>query len=78
MNMNKESVKTEIHKVVDILPDDLSNEVLAYLKSILDKSSHDVNLASNLSKILTEDQELLNRLECTKLPKAKTSATRLG
>ena len=60
--MNKENVKTEIHKVVDMLPDDLSNEVLTYLKSILDKSSYDVKLANNLSKILTEDHELLNRL----------------
>ena len=62
MDMNKEKVKTEIHKVVDMLPDDLSNEVLTYLKGILDKSSYDVKLANNLSKILTEDQELLNRL----------------
>lgn len=60
--MNKENVKVEIHKVVDVLPDDLSNEVLTYLKSILDKSSHEVKLSNNLSKILTEDQELLNRL----------------
>ena len=62
MDMNTENVKTEIHKVVDMLPDDLSNEVLTYLKSILDKSSHDVKLSINLSKILTEDKELLNRL----------------
>ena len=62
MDMNKEKVKTEIHKVVDMLPDDLSNEVLTYLKGILDKSSYDVKLVNNLSKILTEDQELLNRL----------------
>ena len=60
--MNKENVKTEIHKVVDMLPDDLSNEVLTYLKSILNKSSYDVKLANNLSKILAEDHELLNRL----------------
>ena len=62
MDMNKENVKTEIHKVVDMLPDDLSNEVLTYLKGILNKSSYDVILANNLSKILTEDHELLNRL----------------
>ena len=60
--MNKENVKTEIHKVVDMLPDDLSNEVLTYLKSILNKSSYDVKLANHLSKILAEDHELLNRL----------------
>ena len=62
MEKNKENVKTEIHKVVDMLPDDLSNEVLAYLKSMLDKSSNDVKLANNLSRILSEDQELLKRL----------------
>jgi hypothetical protein len=60
--MDKADVKTEIHKVVDMLPDELSDEVLNYLKNILDKSSHDVKLSSNLSKILTEDKELLNRL----------------
>ncbi len=62
MDMNKENVKIEIHKVVDMLPDDLSDEVLTYLKSILDKSSHEVKLSTNLSKILSEDRELLNRL----------------
>ena len=60
--MNKEETKTEIHKVVDRLPDDLSEEVLAYLQSLLDKSARDAKLANNLSKILSEDRELLNRL----------------
>ncbi len=60
--MDRENVKTEIHKVVDMLPDDLSDEVLSYLKSIVDKSSQDVKLSTHLSKILKEDKELLNRL----------------
>ncbi|MEQ9438160.1 MAG: hypothetical protein RIG62_03900 [Cyclobacteriaceae bacterium] len=60
--MNKENVKAEIHKVVDMLPEDMSDEVLSYLKGILGKSSHDVKLSTNLSKILSEDRELLNRL----------------
>ncbi|SDM32150.1 hypothetical protein SAMN05421823_11281 [Catalinimonas alkaloidigena] len=60
--MNKEEVKTEIHKIVDRLPDEVSDEVLIYLKGVLDKSAHHVKLTTNLAKILNEDQELLKRL----------------
>ena len=60
--MNEQNVKVEIHKVIDKLPDDISKDVLEYLKSILNKSSDKVKTSNNLSKILMEDRNLLNRL----------------
>ena len=60
--MNEQNVKVEIHKVIDMLPDDISKDVLEYLKSILNKSSDKVKTSNNLSKILMEDRNLLNRL----------------
>ena len=60
--MKEQNVKTEIHKVIDMLPEDISKDVLDYLKSILKKSSDQVRTSNNLSKILKEDRNLLNRL----------------
>jgi hypothetical protein len=60
--MKEQNVKTEIHKVIDMLPDDISKDVLDYLKSILKKSSDQIRTSNNLSKILKEDRNLLNRL----------------
>jgi hypothetical protein len=60
--MNEQNLKIEIHKVIDMLPDDISKDVLEYLKSILKKSSDEVRTSNNLSKILKEDRNLLNRL----------------
>lgn len=60
--MNEQNVKIEIHKVIDMLPDDISKDVLEYLKSILKKSSDEIRTSNNLSKILKEDRNLLNRL----------------
>ena len=45
-----------------MLHDDISKDVLDYLKSILRKSSDQVRTSNNLSKILKEDRNLLNRL----------------
>jgi hypothetical protein len=60
--MNEQNVKIEIHKVIDMLPDDISKDVLEYLKSILKKSSDEVRTSNNISKIIKEDRNLLNRL----------------
>ena len=60
--MKEQNVKAEIHKVIDMLPDDISKDVLDYLKSILKKSSDQVRTSNNVSKILKEDRNLLNRL----------------
>ena len=60
--MKEQNVKIEIHKVIDMLPDDISKDVLDYLKNILKKSSDQVRTSKNISKILREDKNLLNRL----------------
>jgi hypothetical protein len=44
------------------LPDDISKDVLDYLKTILKKSSDEIRTSSNISKIINEDKNLLNRL----------------
>lgn len=60
--MKTQDVKVEIHKVIDLLPDEVSGEVLEYLKSVLNKSADDVKTSKNLAKILQEDRNLLDRL----------------
>jgi predicted flavoprotein YhiN len=60
--MKEQNIKIEIHKVIDMLPDDISKDVLDYLKSILEKSSEEVRTSNNVSKIINEDKNLLDRL----------------
>jgi len=60
--MAQNEVKIEIHKIIDQLPDQISGEVLEYLKTLLDKSSHNMKMAKTLSEIISEDNNLLKRL----------------
>ena len=58
MSEVKEKIKDMLQKV----PDDALDVVLKYLESYQNKNDEDVNLAKNLSKILKEDSDLLDRL----------------
>ncbi|HBH47062.1 MAG TPA: hypothetical protein DDX98_00385 [Bacteroidales bacterium] len=60
--MSNQELKTEIHKVFDMLPDDISGDVLSYLKSLLNKPSDKIKISHHLSTILREDDKLLDRL----------------
>jgi len=60
--MSTKELKTEIHKVIDTVPDDLLNDILDYLKTIQSKSADTVTLFHELSLIIKEDKELLEKL----------------
>lgn len=55
-------VKEKIKDMLQNVPDDALDVVLKYLESYQNKNDEDVNLAKNLSKILKEDSDLLDRL----------------
>ena len=60
--METRELKEKINKVLDNIPDDVLEEVLEYLKSLINKSKNNIVLSHNLEKILDEDNNLLERL----------------
>ena len=60
--MSKDEIKTEINRVLDILPDKALEDLLSFLKNIGKKESIGILDNANLQKILTEDKELLAKL----------------
>ena len=60
--MRTKEIKTEIHKVIDEIPDNVLQDILDYLKQLQDISQSKLELSKNLKLILTEDKELLEKL----------------
>jgi hypothetical protein len=60
--METKEIKQKINKVIDNIPDDVLEDVLEYLKTLTAKSKDKIHLSHNLSKILNEDKNLLQRL----------------
>jgi hypothetical protein len=60
--MTPNQIKMEIQKVLDSIPEVVLEDILKYLKSLQNINSDTINLSQNISKILTEDRELLERL----------------
>lgn len=60
--MDTQTIKSEIHKTVDTLPDYVLSDLLIYVKQIEEKSMHQEDLLKNLQTILDEDKNLLYRL----------------
>ena len=60
--MRVTEIKTEIHKVIDNIPDNVLPDILDYLKELQDISHHKFELSKNLKLILSEDRELLEKL----------------
>ena len=60
--MRREIIKTEIHKIIDNVPDDMLEHLYKALKDFADKDSDSIKLSQNLDRILTEDKGLLERL----------------
>jgi hypothetical protein len=60
--MSKDEIKSEINKVLDLLPDKALEDLLSFLKSIGTKESISLMDKSSLERILTEDKELLIKL----------------
>jgi len=60
--MTTKQIKTRIKKALDNIPENLLEDILAYLEEIQDRSSDNVMMTQQLRKILTEDQDLLKKL----------------
>jgi hypothetical protein len=60
--MSKKEIKYEIDKVLDRFSDEALRELLVFLKELDLRKSGRINLSSSLSKILSEDKELLTKL----------------
>ena len=60
--MKTTEIKTEIHKVIDTIPDNVLEHILDYLKELQDISQSKLELSKNLKLILNEDRELLEKL----------------
>lgn len=55
-------VKEEIVQIVDTLPDELLEDVLLYLRKVQQVPKEKKGLYLNLSRVLTEDSEVLHKL----------------
>lgn len=55
-------IKQEINKALDHVPEKLLIDILDLIKEVQAEKSTGSNLASNLKKILSEDNDLLHKL----------------
>lgn len=60
--MAKQEVKSQIDEILDTLPEDHLEEVLAYLKMLSKVSVSEVKRSSALVQIIREDREVLQKL----------------
>ncbi len=60
--MTKAEVKSQIDQILESLPEDHLEEVLAYLKVLKKVSASKVRRSSSLIQIMREDREVLQRL----------------
>lgn len=62
LGMSREQIKTEIHRILENVPDDMLEQVYDSLRQFADKNPDQIKLSHHLNKILTEDKGLLERL----------------
>ena len=60
--MSTAEIKSEIYKVVENVPEEILESVLAYLKELSKADNDKISLSLNLKQILIEDKELLQKL----------------
>lgn len=60
--MSSKNIKDKINRIIENIPDEILEDVLEYLKSLTDKPKDKIILSKNLSKIIEEDKNLLERL----------------
>lgn len=60
--MSKEEVKHEIGKLLNHFSEKILTELLAFLKELDSKHEGKFTIDSSLTKVLTEDKELLAKL----------------
>ncbi|MGM0567160.1 MAG: hypothetical protein ACQESX_10420 [Bacteroidota bacterium] len=60
--MTTKQIKTEIHKLLDTVPENVLPDLLDYLKEAQKQNKDQAELTSHLRKIIHEDRELLEKL----------------
>ena len=60
--MTSKQIKSRIKNALDNIPENLLEDILAYLEEIQGKSADQVVSTQRLRKILAEDKELLEKL----------------
>ncbi|MEO6852254.1 MAG: hypothetical protein ABI203_01015 [Mucilaginibacter sp.] len=60
--MTSIQLKTEIHKVIDEIPENVLPYVFDYLKAVQHQSPDQIKLNKFIEKVFIEDDELLRRL----------------
>jgi len=60
--MTKQEVKSQIDEILDTLPEDYLEKVLAYLKTLSKVSVSEVKRSSALVQIIREEREVLQKL----------------
>lgn len=60
--MSTKEIKDEIQKLLNNVPDDVLKDLLKYLKEAQNQTGDKIQLSLHLKKIISEDQELLERL----------------
>ncbi|MCB9252934.1 MAG: hypothetical protein H6605_10735 [Flavobacteriales bacterium] len=60
--MRTKEIKSQIHKVIDEIPEGVLENILEYLKQLQETPYEKVNLTRNLKRIISEDKELLEKL----------------
>jgi hypothetical protein len=60
--MSKDEIKCEINKVLDHFSDRALEELLAFLRQVEAKNDSAILNSDQLNKILSEDQQLLEKL----------------
>ena len=60
--MTPENIKLEIQKVLDQVPENVLEDIFAYLQEVKKRTASDFTNSQHLKKILSEDRELLKRL----------------
>ena len=60
--MTSKDIKDRINNEIEKIPDDILENVLEYLKSLTSRSKSEIQMSQNLSKILEEDKNLLEKL----------------
>ena len=60
--MASKDLKDRITSAIDTIPDEVLEDVLEYLKTLTDESKEKIRISQDLSKIIEEDKNLLERL----------------
>ena len=60
--MTTKEIKSEIQSLLDKIPEVVLEDILSYLKEVETKSEDQITTSRNISKILHEEKELLEKL----------------